>query len=273
MHGPGRPIGTVTFLFTDIEGSTRLWEDSPELMRSALARHDAILRDAIQQSNGYVFKTMGDAFCAAFATAAEALQAASMAQLALTADQWPTDVPIRVRMAVHTGGAESRDDDYFGPSVNRVARLLSSAHGGQVVLSQAAHELVRDFLPDPFSFQDLGGHKLKDLARPEQVFQLVHPELPHDLPPLRTLSSQPNNLPQQLTSFVGREREMQLLEGMLDKHRLVTMTGSGGTGKTRLLLRAKPRDLARIGGRRSTRRPFGDRCYSRQFRERRPILW
>jgi len=173
-----RPTGTVTFLFTDIEGSTKLWESHPDAMRASLARHDALMRQAIGASNGYVFKTIGDAFCAAFSTAAEALEAVLAAQLALTAEPWPEETPIRVRMALHTGAVEYRDDDYFGPPVNRVARLLSTAHGGQIVLSQTSFDLVRDSLPSRTSIKDLGSHQLKDLARPEQVFQLLHPDLP-----------------------------------------------------------------------------------------------
>jgi class 3 adenylate cyclase len=138
------PTGTVTFLFTDIEGSTKMWERSPQAMHRALARHDEILRDAIEEQKGYVFKTVGDAFCAAFPTAPDALEAALSAQRTLFADEWPQTGPLRVRMALHTGAAEERDGDYFGPPVNRVARLLSAAHGGQVLLSLPTHEMVRD---------------------------------------------------------------------------------------------------------------------------------
>lgn len=226
----------MTFLFTDIEGSTKLWEAHPETMRGSLARHDALMREAIAASNGYVFKTIGDAFCAAFATAPEAIEAVLNAQLALTAESWPAETPIKVRMALHTGAVESRDDDYFGPPVNRVARLLSTAHGGQSVLSQPTYELVRDALPPQSSVKDLGAHQLKDLARPEQVYQLLHPMLPAAFPPIRSLSTHPNNLPQQLTSFIGREKETEDLKSLMGKSRLVTLIGSGGTGKTRLSL-------------------------------------
>ncbi|MCE9557554.1 MAG: tetratricopeptide repeat protein [Armatimonadetes bacterium] len=236
MRQDSIPSGTVTFLFTDIEGSTKLWESHPELMRTSLARHDAIVRHAIQSSNGHVFKTIGDAFCAAFATAPAALDAALNAQIALKSESWPGATPVRVRMAIHTGAVENRDEDYFGPPLNRVVRLLSTAHGGQTLLSQTTFDLVRDFLPQDASILDLGIHQLKDLARPEQVFQLLHPALPAEFPPLRSLSNQPNNLPQQLTTFIGREKEVEDLQALLKKNRLLTLSGSGGTGKSRLSL-------------------------------------
>ena len=230
------PDGTVTFLFTDIEGSTRLWEAHPESMRVSLARHDALMREAITGSNGYVFKTIGDAFCAAFATAAQGVQAVLAAQLALKNERWPEETPIRVRMALHTGAVERRDDDYFGPPVNRVARLLATAHGEQSILSQTTYDLVRDSLPPGVSLHDLGTHLLKDLARPEQVFQLRHPALRAEFPTIRSLSNQPNNLPLQLTSFVGREAEIERVKSLLESYRLVTLSGAGGSGKTRLSL-------------------------------------
>lgn len=246
MHRGDSPAGTVTFLFTDIEGSTKLWEAHPETMRATMGRHDALMREAIGASNGYVFKTIGDAFCAAFATATEALEAVLAAQLAVHAEVWPDETPIRVRMALHTGAVESRDDDYFGPPVNRVARLLSTVHGGQAVLSQTTYDLVRDYLPDQVALKDLGSHQLKDLARQEQVFQLLHPHLTAEFPPLLSLANQLNNLPQQLTSFIGREEETATLESLLAKSRLVTLTGSGGTGKTRLSLQVAANVLERF---------------------------
>jgi predicted ATPase/class 3 adenylate cyclase len=236
------PTGTVTFLFTDIQGSTRLWENEPEAMRGSLARHDLLLRQAILASGGSVFKTIGDAFCAAFATATDAIAAAVRAQQALSAEPWGQErsdarrVPLRVRMAIHSGAAEERDSDYFGPPLNRVARLLAAGHGGQTLLSLAAAELARDALPEGVSLGDLGQHRLKDLDRPEHVFQLLHPDLPVDFPPLRTLDSLPNNLPIQLTSFIGREREIAEAQRLLGDTRLLTLTGTGGCGKTRLAL-------------------------------------
>ncbi|MEQ1822467.1 MAG: tetratricopeptide repeat protein [Fimbriimonadaceae bacterium] len=228
------PGGTVTFLFTDIEGSTKLWDAHSELMRTSLARHDAIMRSAVFSSGGYVFKTIGDAFCVAFATANQAVQAALSAQIALNSESWPLETPIKVRMALHTGTVESRDDDYFGPPLNRVARVMATAHGGQSLITLSTYELVRDTLPLGTTTKELGSHQLKDLARPELVFQLIHSDLPAEFPPLRSLSNQPNNLPLQLTSFVGREREIQRVKTLLENGRLITLTGSGGSGKTRL---------------------------------------
>jgi predicted ATPase/class 3 adenylate cyclase len=230
------PTGTVTFLFTDIEGSTKLWGQYPEAMKAALARHDALLRAAIEAQGGYVFKTVGDAFCAAFNTATEAMIAAVAAQRALHAEAWGQTGEVRVRMALHTGAAEEREGDYFGPPLNRVARLLSTGFGGQILLSLTTAELVRDHLPEGASLQDLGEHRLKDLVRPEQIFQLTVPDLPSRFPSLKSLDTLPNNLPVQLTSFVGREREMEEVKRLLSQARLVTLLGPGGTGKTRLSL-------------------------------------
>ena len=229
------PSGTLTFLFTDIEGSTRLWERCPEAMRLALARHDALLRAVIERHHGYVFKTVGDAFCAAFPTAPDALNAALEAHLALLEQTWAETGPIRVRMGLHTGIAQERDNDYFGPTLNRVARLQGIGHGQQTLLSQATYELI-DACPVGASLSDLGLHRLKDLAAPEHVWQLLHPSLPQAFPPLKSLDYLPTNLPEQLTSFIGREKEMAEIKALLDKTRLLTLAGSGGTGKTRLAL-------------------------------------
>src|SRR5437870_8244756 len=184
---PEAPTGTITFLFTDIEGSTRLWEQHPDAMRPALARHDALLRHAIAAHDGHIFKTIGDQFCAAFATAPEALAAALTAQCALCCEPWGEVGPVRVRMALPTGAAEQREGDYFGPPLNRVARLLEAAHGGQVFVSLATEELVREALSPVASLRDLGSHRLKDLHQPEHIFQLIHPVLLRDFPPLRSL--------------------------------------------------------------------------------------
>ena len=189
------PTGTVTFLFTDIEGSTTRWEQHREAMQAALARHDAILRQAIEAHGGHVFKTVGDAFYAAFATTPDALAAALTAQRMLGAAEWGETGALRVRMALHTGTAEQRDGDYFGQPLNRVARLLVAGYGGQVLLSSAAQILVRDHLPAGVELRDPGEHRLKDLATPEHIFQVVAPDLPADFPPLRTLDSRRNNLP------------------------------------------------------------------------------
>jgi predicted ATPase/class 3 adenylate cyclase len=247
----GSEAATVTFLFTDIAGSTRLWEEDPEGMRRALGRHDLLLRDAIETHHGHVFKTMGDAFCAAFVTAADAVDAALAIQRVLAsqtsadprADESEGAGPLRVRLALHAGEAEVRDSDYFGPALSRATRLLGVAHGGQILLSGATQELVQDTLPPEASLRDLGMQRLRDLQRPERVFQLLHPDLPADFPPLSSLGVLPNNLPQQLTSFVGRERDITKVKRMLAggpgvrrAARLLTLTGVGGTGKTRLAL-------------------------------------
>ena len=234
------PTGTLTFLFTDIEGSTKMWQHDAPAMRSALLRHDEILRDAIEERGGYVFKTVGDAFCAAFPTAPDALEAAISTQRVLHTGSQGEESRLRVRMALHTGAAEERGGDYFGPTLNRVARLLSAGHGGQTLLSLPAQELVRDQLPVGAELRDLGEHRLKDLARPERVFELLAPNLPSGFPPLRTLESRPNNLPMQPTPLVGREREVAEVAERLrsEEAHLLTLTGPGGTGKTRLGLQA-----------------------------------
>jgi TolB-like protein/class 3 adenylate cyclase/Tfp pilus assembly protein PilF len=180
------PTGTVTLLFTDIEGSTRLWEAHAAAMRAALARHDALLRHCIDDHDGHVFKTGGDAFCAAFHTASDALAAALDAQRALHREPWPEAAKLRVRMALHSGAVELRDGDYFGAALNRVARLLAAGHGGQTLLSEVTHDLCRDHLPPLASIKALGAHGLKDLGRPEAVFQLLHPDLPQSFPPLKS---------------------------------------------------------------------------------------
>lgn len=233
--------GTITLLFTDIEDSTMLWEQQPEAMKFALAQHDMLLRQMIDGHNGYVFKTVGDAFCAVFANATDAMDAAIAAQRGLQAPL--ANLPIRVRMALHTGAVEERDGDYFGPALNRVARLLSAGHGGQVLLSRASQELVWDRLAAGVTLRDMGEHRLKDLLLPEQIYQLVVPGLPTDFPPLKTLDVLQHNLPVQLTSFVGRQKELTRLKTLLatnqpGRNRLVTLTGSGGIGKTRLSIQA-----------------------------------
>jgi predicted ATPase/class 3 adenylate cyclase len=234
------PTGTLTFLFTDIEGSTKLWERDSSVMQVALARHDEILRSAIEERGGYVFKTVGDAFCCAFPTAPDALEAALDAQRLLLEERWGESAPLRVRMALHTGAAEERDGDYFGPPLNRVARLLSAAHGGQVLLSLPTQELVRDQLPAGTTLRDLGEHRLKDLFRPERVFQVLASGLPSEFPSLRTLNAYRNNLSLQPTPLIGRKREVaEVYERLLRPEvRLLTLTGVGGTGKTRLGLQA-----------------------------------
>ncbi len=209
-------------------------------MKAALARHDELLRRCIEAARGYVFKTVGDAFCAAFETASDAMSAALDCQAALVSAPWEVPGGIRVRMALHTGTAEERDGDYFGQTLNRVARLLSIGYGGQTLVSLVTAELLRDLLPDDVSLQDLGAHRLKDLLRPESVFQLVHRGLRSDFPALKSLDNHPNNLPLQPNPFVGREKELQAVQSLLtsEQVRALTLTGVGGTGKTRLSLQA-----------------------------------
>ncbi|MDQ3862341.1 MAG: tetratricopeptide repeat protein [Actinomycetota bacterium] len=236
----GLPTGTVTLLFTDVEGSTKLWERDPEAMSQALSRHDELLRNAVEDHGGFVFKTVGDAFYAAFSGAPEAVEAALDAQRSLLSEEWEGTGPLKVRMALRTGTVEERDGDYFGPTLNRVARLLSAGHGGQVLLSLSTQELVRDKLPLGTGLRDLGVRRLKDLFRPEHVFQLTAPDLPASFPPLETLDVRLNNLPIQPTPLLGREREVAQISDSLGSAdlRLLTLTGTGGTGKTRLALQS-----------------------------------
>src|SRR5579871_3168636 len=230
------PSGTVTFLFTDIEGSTRLWEQYPDVMRSALARHDAVLRQTIEQHNGHIVKGTGDGLHAVFARASDGLAACLAAQLAFQQEEPKEPASIRVRMALHTGSAQERDRDYYGSCVNQAARLMAIGHGGQVLLSQVTQGLVKESLPEGASLKEMGWHRLKDLQEPEHVYQLLHPSLPSDFPALNSLDSLPNNLPRQLSSFIGREKEIEEVKSLLSSSALVTLTGTGGCGKTRLAL-------------------------------------
>jgi predicted ATPase/class 3 adenylate cyclase len=247
------PAGTVTFLFTDLAGSTRLLQAHPAAYRDAVHRHHALLREAVEANGGVVFETVGDAVYAAFASPARAVEAALAGQLALQDEDWGEVGALRARMGVHVGEVERQGGHYFGAPLYRCARLMGTAHGGQTVLSEAAAALVRDALPAGAALRDLGAHRLKDLATPERVFQLLHRDLPAAFPPLRSLDARPHNLPLQLTSFVGRERELADVARQLTAERLVTLTGAGGVGKTRLALRAAadllgPRDAPAAGG-------------------------
>ena len=235
------PVGTVTFLFSDLEGSTRSWEQQGPAMSKALARHDAIVRTACAGNNGYVFKTLGDAFCVAFGAAHDALAAAIDLQLGLLAQDWTAmgmATPLSLRLALHTGPVETREGDYFGPTLNRTSRLLATAHGGQSLLSEVTAMMVREHLLGNMALKGLGEHRLKDLQRPESVYQLVCPPLPVDFPPLRSLEGRPHNLPLQLTLFVGRETALADAATRLRDPgtRLLTLLGPGGTGKTRIAL-------------------------------------
>jgi predicted ATPase/class 3 adenylate cyclase len=231
---------TLTFLFTDIEGSTASWERAGGAMARALARHDRILQNAIERRGGTVFKTIGDAFCAVFADAAVALEASLEGQRELESEPWPPDCPILVRIAIHSGAAEEREGDYFGPTLNRIARLLSISHGGQVLLSGTARELAQDSLPRDVQLIDLGQHYLRGLTRPERVYQMVAPGLRSRFPALASARAHPNNLPSQLTSFVGRATALNQVEELIAHRevRVLTLTGPGGTGKTRLAIKA-----------------------------------
>ena len=237
------PSGTVTFAFTDIEGSTERWDADRAEMQGAVQRHDELLRGAIEAHDGHVFKTIGDAFCAAFARPEDAVAAMLDAQRALAAEDFDAVRGVRVRAAIHTGTADERNGDYFGPAVNRVARLLAVGHGGQVLASGVTSDLVQGDLPPQASLRDLGEHRLKDLSRPEQVYQLLAPDLQAEFPPLRSLNSLPNNLPLMVTSFVGRETEVAEIEALIAANRLVTLVGSGGIGKTRTSLQVAANDL------------------------------
>ena len=230
------PSGTVTFLFTDIEGSTKLSQQHPGAMPALLARHHEILNQAIDAHHGYVFQIVGDSFAVAFHSASDALHAALDAQRNLHGEAW-TPAPIKVRMGIHTGAAQVNDNQYSGyTTLASTQRIMSAGHGGQILLSSATRELTRDSLPIDAELLDLGEKRLKDLLRPEHLYQLNGSGLPSTFPPLKTLDVFPNNLPIQLTTFIGRETEIAELKQELDAYRLVTLTGSGGTGKTRLSL-------------------------------------
>src|SRR5579863_8316382 len=230
------PTGVVTFLFSDIEGSTQRWEAHPDAMEAAVARQEQLVSGAIARHGGYVFKLMGDAFCTAFHSAHDAIAAAIDAQRALAEEDFSGVNGLRVRMGLHCGSAEERNADYFGPTVNRVARLMSIGHGGQVLISGAVVDALHDALPSDGILIDLGLRRLKDLTQPEQVWQLVVAGLPREFAPLNSLDARPNNLPIQLTSLLGRAQEVEEVTALASKHRLLTLSGAGGIGKTRLAL-------------------------------------
>ncbi|MFN8526657.1 MAG: LuxR C-terminal-related transcriptional regulator [Chloroflexota bacterium] len=233
------PTGTVTFLFTDIEGSTRLVDAQPEAYRVALTRHDQILRAAIELHAGVIFSRQGDGLCAAFSTPSDALRAAIRAQLDLEGEPWHRSTRVRARMALHTGEAQLQDDEYFGVALHRCARLTDSAHGGQIVLSAVSAGLVRDQLPSTVTIRDLGEHRLRGLSQPERVYQATCPGLVSSFPALRAPIDVPTNLPKPTTEFIGRERELVDARALLlrSDSRIVSLTGPGGTGKTRFALK------------------------------------
>jgi predicted ATPase/class 3 adenylate cyclase len=225
------PAGTVTFLFTDLEGSTRLWEQYPDAMKAASARHDALLREAIEAHHGSVVKMTGDGAHAVFASARHALDAAVFVQQRLQSTEWENVEPFKVRMGLHTAETEMRDGDYFGSEVNRAARLMNIAHGGQIVVSSATASLAE---AAGIELRDLGEHRLAGLSRPERVWQVSALGLGSEFPPLRSLDARPGNLPRQMTSFVGRDAEVAEVAALVRSRPLVTLTGVGGVGKTRL---------------------------------------
>jgi len=246
---PRLPSGTVTFLLAEVEGSAALWQEAPGAMQAALARHDLLFEDAVRQHDGVQIRRRGegDSRFAVFRSAHDATRAAVAIQCAFAAERWPTPRPIAVRIGVHTGEAELREDGYHGTAVNRCARLRSIGHGGQILLSETTAGLVREDLPDGTSLRYLGAHRLQDLTRPERVSQLLHPMLPDDFSPLASLDTRPHNLPIQPTPLLGREDELRTVRSLLlrddpsassGQARLVTLTGPGGTGKTRLALQA-----------------------------------
>jgi predicted ATPase/class 3 adenylate cyclase len=237
---------TVILLFTDIQGSTTRWERDRDAMATAVRRHDALMKTAIEAARGRVFKTVGDQFCAVFSTVSDSIAAARGAQQALAAEDWSAVDGLDVRMAIHAGSVEERDGDYFGRPLNKVARLLGIGHGGQVLLSGAAADLIRGDLPADMQLVDMGQHRLKDLEGVEHVYQLLTPELRGEFPPLRSLEEFPNNLPLQLTSFVGREDDLEKLRSQLETTRLLSLVGTGGVGKTRLALQLAAESLSRF---------------------------
>ena len=233
------PQGTVTFLFTDMEGSTRLWEEHPQEMRDALARHNTIVRAAVESHGGVVFSTMGDGMAAVFASARDAVRAVLAAQAGLAAEEWgEVTGPLAARMGLLTDEGILGGEHYLNQPLNRCARLMAAAHGGQALVSGATELLVRDDLPEGCGLVDLGDHRLRDLARPVRVFQLTAPGLRRQFPPLRSLDAFAGNLPVQLSSFVGRAGELAELATAMKRSSLVTVVGVGGVGKTRLTLHA-----------------------------------
>jgi predicted ATPase/class 3 adenylate cyclase len=230
------PTGAVTFLFTDIEGSTRLLQALGDRYETLLADHCQIIRNAIAEGGGTEVNTEGDSFFAVFPSPDRAVQASADAQRRLAAHAWPEGAAVRVRMGLHTGDGRLGGTDYVGLDVHRAARIAGAGNGGQVLVSDATRALVEPALPEGIGLRDLGAHRLKDLARPERIFQLEIAGLSSDFAPIRTLDAHPNNLPVQLTSFVGRDAEIAAVRKLVDEARLVTLTGPGGTGKTRLAL-------------------------------------
>ena len=231
------PKGVLTFLFTDLENSTPLWENYPVEMRQASARHDALIRATIEQHNGRVVKTTGDGFHAMFESPSDAVAAALASQLVIGAEHWPeTTGPLKVRIGLHTGESQEREGDYYGPEVNLAARVMGAGYGGQVLLSDITATLVRRSLPENCSILDLGEHRLKGISEAVQIHQLCHPDLSAEFPALKSLAAFKHNLHRQLSTFIGREKELAEIKRLLKNTPLLTLLGPGGTGKTRLML-------------------------------------
>ena len=248
--GAELPAGTVTFLLTDIQGSTRLWETVPEAMEVALERHDHLLAEVIEGHGGAVVTSRGegDSFFAVFASAVAAVEAAGACQLRLGREAWPEGAALRVRMGLHTGEAHVRDGDYADHApIGRCARVKAAAHGGQVLVTKTTRDLVQGRLDGAFGLKRLGEFRLRDLAEPELIYQLTHADLPADFPPIRTVAERTSNLPLPVSSFIGRERELQQTAAALGGARVVTLTGPGGAGKTRLALEVAGQVAGRFG--------------------------
>jgi class 3 adenylate cyclase len=235
-----RPHGVVTFLFTDIVGSTRLWEQFPAGMPAAFAQHERLLRQACLAHGGFVYKMVGDALQVAFASAGQAALAAVEAQRALLTAAWGETGPLAVRMALHSGQTEERSDDYVGPLLNRLARMLDAGAGGQILISQSTADLLAPALPPTIRLHDLGQHRLKHLANPEHIFQAIVPGLPAHFPALKTLTARPTNVPSPLTPFIGQAQELVTILAILRRPnvRLLTLSGPAGVGKSRLAMQA-----------------------------------
>ncbi len=242
------PSGTVTFLFTDIEGSTKIAQQYPNDMPVLLARHNQILNQAIKAHNGFVFQIVGDSFSAAFHNAIDGLNAVLAAQRALHTETWGETGAIKVRMGLHTGTAEILSDGKYDgyATIASTQRVMSAAHGEQTLLTQTTYELLQYALPNFVTLRDMGEHRLKDLRAPLRLYQVNAPDLPQNFPAIKSLDTQPNNLSAQLTSFIGREKEIAEIKAVLNSARLVTLTGSGGTGKTRLSIEVGTQLLPRF---------------------------
>lgn len=236
--GAALPSGLVVFLLTDVEGSTYRWEMYPDAMRDALERHDAILREAVLGNKGHIFKTAGDSFHAAFSSPVSAVAAALQAQQACYLEAFPGTDGFKVRMAVHAGPVEARGGDYYGQGINRAARLLFVAYGGQILISGTIADMLQGRLPPQSSLFDLGRHRFRDLSEPEQVYQLVAPDIAAAFPPIRSLGIRSYHLPHPLTQLIGRAKDLEEVRKRLSRYRLLTLTGSGGSGKTRLAIEA-----------------------------------